>query len=196
MNKEFDVLKIVKEDILRILGERKDKVSLKSVKVKIKVSNSFLSKAIEDLKNKNLIRVEKNFVKLTKIGEAKARNIVKKYLVLENYFKKTRNEEEAHEVAHILEHYVSEEVIKNIKKLSTFKEKGIPLTKSKLGEESLITDITIPDNGQFERMVSLGIFPGNKIILMNKIPSGIVVKVKNKKFALSKNLAKEINVLK
>ncbi|GAI45334.1 unnamed protein product [marine sediment metagenome] len=63
-------------------------------------------------------------------------------------------------------------------------------------EESLITDITILDNDQFERMVSLGIFPGNKIILMNEIPGGIVVKVKNKKFALSKNIAKKINVLK
>ena len=195
MNKEFDILKIVKEVILRILGEKKDKVSLESVKAKIKVSHSFVSKAIEDLKKENLIRIEKDFVILTKIGEAKARGIVRKHLVLENYFKKTKNEEEAHEVAHILEHYVSEEVIKNIKKLSTFKERGIPLTKSKLGKESLITDITITDNDQFERMVSLGIFPGNKIILMNEISGGIVIKVKNKKFALSKILAKEINVL-
>lgn len=196
MNKEFDVLKIVKEDILRVLGERKDKVSLESVKAKIKVSHPFVSKAIEDLKKENLIRIEKKFVKLTKIGRAEARDIVKKHLVLENYFKKTKNEEEAHEFAHILEHYVSEEVIKNLKKLSTFKERGIPLTKSKLGKESLIIDITILDNDQFERMVSLGIFPGNKIILMNEIPGGIVVKVKNKKFALSKNIAKKINVLK
>lgn len=196
MNKEFDILKIVKEDILRILGERKYKVSLESVKAKINVSHSFVSKAIEDLKKENLIRIEKDFVKLTKIGEAKARDIVKKHLVLENYFKKIKNEEEAHEVSHILEHYVSEEVIKNIKKLSTFKERGTPLTESKLGKESLITDITITDNDQFERMVSLGIFPGNKIILMNEIPSGIVVKVKNKKFALSKNIARKINVLK
>ncbi|GAG87062.1 unnamed protein product, partial [marine sediment metagenome] len=30
----------------------------------------------------------------------------------------------------------------------------------------------------------------------NEISGGIVVKVKNKKFALSKNIAKEINVLK
>lgn len=196
MLKESDILKIVKEDILRTLSEREEKVSFKSLTTEIKVFHSFVSKAIKDLEEGNLIRVEENFVGLTQIGRDKAKDILRKHLVLENYFKKTTNEEIAHRKAHILEHYISEEVIKNIKKLYTLKEKGIPLTKFKLHKESLVADITIPSNELFERIVSMGIFPGEEIRITNKISNGVVVKMKNKKFALGKNIAKEIKVLK
>jgi Mn-dependent DtxR family transcriptional regulator len=196
MLKESDILKIVKEDILRTLGERKKKVSFKSLKGEIKVFHSFISTAIKDLEEENLIRVEENFVRLTEIGRDEAKDILRKHFVLENYFKKTSSEKVAHRKAHILEHYISEEVIKNIKKLYTLKERGIPLTKFKLHKESLIADITIPSNELFERIVSMGIFPGEEIRITNKIANGVVVKIKNKKFALDKNIAKEIKVLK
>jgi hypothetical protein len=91
---------------------------------------------------------------LTEEGEEKARDILKKHLVFEDYFKKTRTEREAHKIAHILEHYVSEEVLNNIKKLSTFKKEGIYLTKLKLSKKGLITNIIISGNGLFERVVS------------------------------------------
>ncbi len=195
MLKGSDILKIVKEDILRILGERKEKVSLESIEAEIKASNSFVSKAIEDLEKENLILIEKNLVGLTKIGRDEAKDIVEKHLVFENYFKRTKNEEEAHKAAHIIEHYVSEEVIKNIKGLSTFKERGIPLIEFKLDKELLIADIAIPDNEQFERIVSMGIFPGEEIKIISEIPNGIIVKIKNKKFFLDKDLAKGIKVL-
>jgi len=67
---------------------------------------------------------------LTEKGEENAKEILKKHLVFEDYFKKTRTEEEAHKIAHIFEHYVSEEVFNNIKKLSTFKEKKYLLNKA------------------------------------------------------------------
>jgi len=151
MPKEPDILKIVKEDILRILGETKKEVLLDSIKAEIKVSPSFVSQAIKGLEEENQILVRKNFIRLTKDGQNKAKDIVKKHLVLENYFKRTKNEEEAHKMTDILEHYVSEEVIKNIKKLSTFKQRGVPLTELELYKENLITDILIPNNKLFER---------------------------------------------
>ena len=196
MLKESDTLKIVKEDILRTLIEREERVSFKSLKAEIKVFHSFVSKAIKDLEEENLIRVEESFVRLTETGRDEAKNILRKHLVLENYFKETSSEKVADGKADILEHYISEEVIKNIKKLHTLKERGIPLTKFKLHKESLIADITIPSNELFERIVSMGIFPGEEIRITNKIANGVVVKIKNKKFALDKNIAKEIKVLK
>jgi len=41
---------------------------------------------------------------LTEKGEENAKEILKKHLVFEDYFKKTRTENEAHKIAHILEH--------------------------------------------------------------------------------------------
>lgn len=195
MTKESDILKIVKEDILRILGERKGELSLESIKAEVKVSPPFASKAIKALEEKNLIQVVEKIVRLTKNGQDEAKDIVKKHLSLENYFKKTRSEREAHKMTDILEHYVSMEVINNIKKISTFKKEGIPLTKLELNKKGIITDIIFSDYGLFERIVSMGIFLGEKIRVMYEISDGIVVNVGGKKIALGKDIAKEIEVL-
>ncbi len=196
MIKESYILKIVEEDILRILGEEeRKKVSLESIKSEIKVSNLFLLNAIKELEQEDLIRSQENFVLLTKRGRVSAKNILRKHLVLENYFKETSKEKVAHKKADILEHYVSMEVINNVKKLSTLKGGGLPLTELELNRESLITDIEFSVGGLFERVVSMGILPGEKIRIMYKIPDGFVVNVSRKKIALGKDIAKKIEVL-
>jgi Mn-dependent DtxR family transcriptional regulator len=196
MIKESDILKIVKEDILRVLGEeRYKKTSLERIKPKVKVSSQVLRKAIEALEKEGLILLQGRFISLTKRGQPSAKNIVKKHLVLENYFKKTRSERQAHKAAHVLEHYVSNEAMNNIKKLSTLKEKDIPLVEIELRKEALITNISFRSSKLFERVISMGIFPGERIKITNKIANGVVVKVKNKKFALEKNIARGIRVL-
>jgi len=191
-HKEQDVIEILKEDILRILCERSKKTSLKVIKDEIKVDHLILSKAIEELEGDNLIAIQEGFMLLTEAGRENAKIILKKHFVLEDYFKKTRSEIEADTTADILEHYVSGEVVNNIKKLSTLKKEGVPLTKFELNKEGMISDITFSDYGLFERIVSMGIFLGEKIIITNEISHGIVVKINNKKFALDKKIAKEI----
>jgi len=195
MTKKSSILKIVKEDILRILGEEKRRISLEILKEEIKVSLSFINEAIEELKRERLIKSQQIFFILTEEGEEKARDILKKHLVFEDYFKKTRTEREAHKIAHILEHYVSEEVLNNIKKLSTFKKEGIYLTKLKLSKKGLITNIIISGNGLFERMVSMGIVPGEEVMITGEVSNAIIIKIKNKKFALDKDIARKIKVL-
>ncbi|MGD8544167.1 MAG: FeoA domain-containing protein [Candidatus Bathyarchaeota archaeon] len=194
-SKKLDILKIVKEDVLRALCERRRKTSLEIIKDEIKVAHALISEALEELERDGLIAIQENLVLLTGLGQESAKNILKKHFVLENYFEKTRSKLEAHTTAHILEHYVSGEVINNIKKLSTLKKEGIPLTKFELNKEGMITDITFSDYGLFERIVSMGIFLGEKITITNEISHGIVVKIKNKKFALDKNIAEEIKVV-
>ena len=200
MTEESDILRIVEEDILRILGEEKSKrVSLESIKSEIKVTYLFITNAIKELEREGLVQSPGDFIVLTKEGVGKAENIVKRHLVLENYFKiktkRTRSEREAHKMTDILEHYISKEVIEHIKKLSTFKTEGIPLTKLALNKEGIITDILFPDYGLFERIVSMGIVPSEKIKVMYKIPDGMVIYVGGKKFALGNDIAKRIEVL-
>ena len=195
MNKEINILKIIKEDVLRIIAENRTKVTFSILKEKIIASSSCIEKAITELKKEELIRSQKDFFELTDKGARKAKDILKKHLSYEQYFKNTRSEKEAHEMAHILEHYVSEEVIHNIKKLTTLKEKGTSLTDFKLDKKGLITDIMTSDNGLFERMVSMGILPGENIIVTNIVLNTMIVKLKSKKFALNKNIAKNIKVI-
>lgn len=193
---ESDILEIVKEDILRILGERNEKVSLVTIKDEITVRPSFVSRAIKELEKEELIQSEQAFFKLADKGKEKAKCVLRKHTVIANYFEERRSKKEAHEIAHILEHYISEETIRNMTRLSTFKGIGMPLTELELHEESLITDITVPDNKLFERIVSMGICPGEKIRLANVISGRVIARTKNKKFALDGNIAKEIKVLR
>ena len=193
--KESDVLEIVKEDVLRILCERGKKISLGIVEDEIKVVHSLISEALEALERGDLIIIRDNSISLTELGQENAKNILDKHLVLEDYLEKTGSKIGAHTAAHILEHYISGEVINNIKKLSTLKKEGIPLTKLELNKESMITDITFSDYRLFERIVSMGVFPGEKVIVTNEIPNGIVVKIKNRKLAMDKNISKEIKAV-
>jgi len=200
MTKESDILRIVKEDILEVVGRENKIIPLKFMKLEVKVSGSFISKAIKELEGEDLIKIfsEKNsgkeYIQLTKKGRVRAKVILEKHSVLEKYFKEKRSEEEAVKATNILEHYISTEVVDQIKKLSTSKKEGISLTKLELNKESIITDIVFSDYGLFERLVSMGIFLGGKIRVMYKIPDGIVVEIKNKMFALDKDIAKEIKV--
>jgi Mn-dependent DtxR family transcriptional regulator len=193
--KEPDILKIVKEDVLRTLCERKKKTSMEIIKDEIKVAHALISEALEELERDGLIAIQENSILLTGLGQESAKNILEKHFVLENYFKKTGSKIEAHTASHILEHYISGEVINNIKKLSTLKMEGVPLTKFELNKEGMISDITFSDYRLFERIVSMGIFLGEKIIITNEISHGVVVKTRNKKFALDKIIAEEIKVV-
>jgi len=186
---------MVKEDILRLLIEISERIKVETIKDEIKVAHPFISKALEELERDGLINIQEKFISLTELGQEKAKTILEKHLVLEDYFKKTKSTIDAHIAAHILEHYVSRKVIDNIKKLSTLKKEGVPLTKFKLNKEGLITDITFSDYRLFERIVSMGIFLGEKIKITNEISHGVVVKIRNKKFALDKIIAEEIKVV-
>ena len=189
-----DILKIVKEDILRMLGETEKKISLETFKTEIKVSFSYIKKAVKDLEEKNLIRNEKKFVNLTNNGQKEAREILNKHLILEDYFKEKKEKAEAHKAAHILEHYISGEVIDDIRKLSTYRKEDVSLAGLGSGDQGIITDFLFSDYGLFERIVSMGIFLGEKIEIANEISSGFVLKIRNKKFALDGNIVKEIMV--
>ncbi len=195
MFKETEIIRIVKEDILRILGEKKGSVSPDIIEKEVNASHKYVMRAIGELIKEQLIQGEGSSFKLTEKGQQLTKNILNKHLVCENYFKQSRSETKAHEIAHILEHCVSHEVINSIKKISTFKKEGIPLTKLGFNKEGIITDIMFSDYGLFERIVSMGICLGEKIKVMYNIPDGIIVNVSGKNFAMGNEIAKEIEVL-
>jgi Mn-dependent DtxR family transcriptional regulator len=197
MTSESSILKIVKEDMLRDLAESKDRLHINSIKSKINVSSFLTFKALKEFEKEGLIKTKKDLISLTVDGQKKSKNILRKYLILENYFKKYPDVDDitAHKKAHTLERYVSEEVIRNIKRMHTLKENAIPSTNFSLRKEGLIADINITKNHNlFERIVSMGIFPGNRIKILAIIPEIFVVKIGNKKFALGFNPDKDFRI--
>jgi len=197
LNKEPDSLKKVKEDILRIIAERKRNVSVELINEEIKDSPSVAQQAIKELENEGLIKSTQGFLKLTGKNKEKADDILRKHLALEDYFKKTKTKKEAHEMAHILEHYISQEVLHKLQSIFALKKQSLLLTDLSPGGQGIISDFTFSDYGLFERIISMGIFPGEKIRMINKISDGItIVIVGNKKLVLGKKIAKEIKVLK
>jgi len=193
MNDELEILRIIKEDILRILAENNNKASEEFIDNYIKVSKYFMEKAFNELKKDNLITNSGQFIELTANGIRDSKLILEKHLFLKKYFKGLKDKKEADEISHIIEHYISEKVIENLKKLSTFKNKGSPLTTSG-NEECFITDI-ITNDEFFERFVSMGILPGEKIKITNYLPNGLIFKIKNKKIFLAKEIANKIKVI-
>jgi Mn-dependent DtxR family transcriptional regulator len=192
---EADISKIVKEDILRILCETNKSTSSEIIKSKIKAAPTLISKALQELQKQELITLKEQSISLTPLGQETAKTILEKHLILEEYFRKTKSKIEAHTAAHLIEHYVSREVISNIKKLSTLKTEGIPLDEFGFNKEGIIAEVTFSDYRLFERAVSMGIFPGEKIMLLGEVRDGIVLKINNKKFALDKSIAKGIRAL-
>ncbi len=195
MFKETEIIKIVREDVLRILGEKKKSIPLDVIEKEISVSNNYIMQAIEELLKEQLIRSRNNSFELETKGLQVTKDILKKHLVCEDYFKQSRNEKKAHEIANILEHCISHKVIDNIKKFSTLKEKGVPLTEIGLKKKGIITDIMFSDYGLFERIVSMGMCLGEQIEVVYNIPDGVVINVGGKNFAVGKEIAKKIEVL-
>ena len=82
-----NIIKILKEDVLRILCESKKQVSREAIEKKIKASRSFISKAVEGLENEQLVQTANFSFDLTMKGRKKAKAILNKHLFCEDYFK-------------------------------------------------------------------------------------------------------------
>jgi Mn-dependent DtxR family transcriptional regulator len=195
MEEKDTILKIVKEDILRIMDEKEGSTTRHLIEREIEASPHCIQESLSALEKERLIYIKGGFVSLTETGIKQAEDIVKRHLIIEEYFKENKQEEgKAHEKAHILEHYVSREVLNNIKKISTFKMYGIPLKELGFNKAGIITDIKLYDYALFERMVSMGICLGEKIRVKYSIPDGIVISISGKSFAVGDEIARQIEV--
>ncbi|MCD6468555.1 MAG: FeoA domain-containing protein [Thermoplasmata archaeon] len=187
MSEDRSLIKIVKEDILRILAEREGKVTTENLTGEVSSSKS-LEQSLGELERDGFIKIMDNKISATKKGMENGKDILEKHLLLERYFKKTKGEGDAHQIAHLMEHYISKEVASNIEALSSMRDKGIALIKIK---EGIIVDIDV-DMDLFERVISMGIFPGEGVRVVSVLPNVVVVEIKNKKFALDRDIADRI----
>lgn len=71
----------------------------------------------------------------------------------------------------------------------------VPLTEFKSGQEGEIAYIQTEDNKKMQKLMAMGVLPGNKIVLEQAYPS-YIFRVGYSEFAIDSNLAKEIFVRK
>jgi len=71
----------------------------------------------------------------------------------------------------------------------------VPLTEFKSGQDGEIAYIQTEDNKKMQKLMAMGVLPGNKITLVQSFPS-YIFRVGFSEFAIDSNLAKEIFVRK
>jgi len=71
----------------------------------------------------------------------------------------------------------------------------VPLTEFKSGQEGEIAYILTEDNKKMQKLMAMGVLPGNKIALVQSFPS-YIFRVGYSEFAIDTNLAREIFVRK
>jgi DtxR family Mn-dependent transcriptional regulator len=71
----------------------------------------------------------------------------------------------------------------------------VPLTEFKSGQEGEIAYIQTDDNKKMQKLMAMGVLPGNKITLVQSFPS-YIFRVGYSEFAIDTNLAREIFVRK
>ena len=71
----------------------------------------------------------------------------------------------------------------------------VPLTEFKSGQEGEIAYIQTEDSKKMQKLMAMGVLPGNRIVLVQSYPSHIF-RVGYSEFAIDTNLAKEIFVRK
>ena len=154
----------------------------------------FFSKGIMELEEAGYIKIEDKKVSLTNKGIERANKIYEDHQVIENLFMQDFDEEKAHIFAHILEHLISKEVIEYMKKIDDLKGHGISLTEFP-ATEGIITQLQIEDGQLLERIISMGVCPGQRILIIARLKAGIVVKLKHTQLAIDNDIAKGIMVV-
>jgi len=181
----------VQEDLLRMLAEREGEARLAVIRED--VSSSELDSAVDDLVQRELVQLRGDILRLTTSGEEVADHLLEKHLAVEEHFERTRSEEEAHRAAHLLEHRVSLEVIEEMERVASVEREGVSLRGLEQAE-ALVADIGL-EGDVFERLISMGIYPGRKIRVQAELPNIIVVEIGGKLLAIEKAIAEQIEVV-
>ena len=206
MNQVFksNPLEIVKVNILRVLieetcgSEAISKVQELSKELIIPESweknpNEFFLEGLNELHKEGLVCVQDEKITITEDGMIQAEKILNYHKVIEDYFKRDFNEEDAHKIAHILEHYISKEVVENMKIIDELEGFEIPLSEFS-SSEGIITRLSFDEPQLFERIISMGVCPGQRITIIARVGIGIIVKLRNTQLAIDYRISKGIMV--
>ncbi|MDV0444332.1 metal-dependent transcriptional regulator [Methanorbis rubei] len=208
---------VLSEDILEeILNTNQKEVQLQALKP-ANYSKTEIAKALQTLRDQNLIHLNETSVSLTEKGAEKAAQVARKHAVLETFLTDVlgKQPQEASREACILEHNISSETIE---RLDSFldQRKPEPAAPAKIAEYTNHNNLTrknpivplaeCPEGSllhvamircfaKHSRLVDLGVIPGELITLRRKlVNNAVVITVKGCDIALSPEVSANIMV--
>ena len=201
--------------ILSISLNQNGKASTNEIANEMGTSAASVSDMLKKLQEKKLVRYERyKGVKLSKLGEIKAINILRKHRLWETFLvnKLAFGWQEVHDVAEQLEHIKSEKLID---KLDAFlnhpkfdphgepipNKEGkipirntIPLNELKIGEKGNVMGVNLDEKLFLDYLTKLNISIGTEIELLETISfdQSLSIKVANKTQHISNDVAKHL----
>ena len=201
--------------ILSISLKEDSKVSTNSISREIGTSAASVSDMLKKLQDKKLIKYEKyKGVELSKKGEIKAINILRKHRLWETFLVNNLgfNWGEVHDVAEQLEHIKSSELIDRLDSYLSFPKydphgepipnkegkipsrNTIPLNELKVGIKGNVMGVTLDDKTFLNYLTQLNISIGTEIELIEKIifDKSLSIKIENNNNHITNDVAKHL----
>jgi Mn-dependent DtxR family transcriptional regulator/Fe2+ transport system protein FeoA len=186
------IISIAKEDVLRAIVEL-DTNSAEEI-LKALTNPEVFQDAQNQLEAEGLILIDYQSIRLTKLGQESADVLMNRHKVIEEYFLHEVNSEEAHLIAHKLEHMISEEVVHSLKRTRDLEKRGHQLTKENSGS-GLITRVNLDSIQLFDRMISMGICPGQWITIVGSIHGGLILLIGSTQLVVGWDIISKIEVM-
>ena len=201
--------------ILSISLKEDSKVSTNSISRDIGTSAASVSDMLKKLQDKKLIKYKKyKGVELSKKGEIKAINILRKHRLWETFLVNNLgfNWGEVHDVAEQLEHIKSSELIDRLDSYLSFPKydphgepipnkegkipsrNTIPLNELKVGIKGNVMGVTLDDKTFLNYLTQLNISIGTEIELIEKIifDKSLSIKIENNNNHITNDVARHL----
>ncbi|MHA1689922.1 MAG: FeoA family protein [Promethearchaeota archaeon] len=190
----FKKLKRQEEDVLKYIYEKEEKAHEEKLKRKFKNINGNIDEILSQLIYKQYLDKFDDTYILTHAGHEIAELIFRIHNEIEDYIKGTSMKCNAHQMAHVLEHKLTEKEINLIIKASELRDKGRSLNKFNL-PSGIIVDVNIQNYKIWTKLISMGIFPGQRIQILNKTGHNFLLRIKGSRIAIDQELAKCIYLI-
>jgi Mn-dependent DtxR family transcriptional regulator/Fe2+ transport system protein FeoA len=186
------VISIAKEDVLRAIVELETSL-VEEIQSELSNPEAY-PEAQNQLVAEGLIIIDDQSVKLTKLGQESADVIANRHRVIEEYFLHEVTSKDAHLIAHKLEHMVSEEVVHSLKRIRALEKRGHRLNRNDSGS-GLITRVGLDSIQLFDRMISMGICPGQWVTIVGFVHGGLILLIGNTQLVVGWDIISNIEVM-
>ncbi|MHA1730599.1 MAG: FeoA domain-containing protein [Promethearchaeota archaeon] len=193
----------IEEDILRYMGEHHLTTIYRDFLANDLCTRdeAVLSVVLEQLLREGLVEVRGSTIELNPLGQKIARVLYRIHAKLETFYEqiphvkesqgRRRRLRQGHRFAHLVEHALSEEDIEKMTHAIALEERGRPLPNFPL-PSGMIVYLNFEEIEMASKLVSLGLFPGQRIEIISNEGNNYLLRVKGAKIAVDRQIAKSL----
>ena len=194
-----DIFKMYKEDLLRAIlefGIANGEADANDLFIDVGGEQRLFEQVILEMEKEKLIKRIGDLIVLTPSGRKSAEKIYTKHRFIEKYFREVFSETDVHILAHALEHCVSDSLLAKMQGELALMGETLNLSELMVGEQATILAVAVPDKKLLSRFLGIGLSPGSKVELYERLPGQLVIEVEGRKIALDSFIADKILVSK